>query len=231
MSAFLQLLRWDFTMQLRHGLWVAAVFVLLPWVAVLLSVSQEQASFILPGLIFLDVSVAGMLFMAGVYFFEKREGSLHALVVTPIKTWQWLVSKLVSLTVMGMVMCVVLVVIKQGMHAPWGYLLVACLCINVLFILLGFVLAAPQDRFSNFFLYYALVFGVMEIPCLSFFDISHSLFWLLPTQPALVLLRGAFDGMAPAHFAGVVGIQLLWIALGYLLCLRLFHRNIADRRG
>ena len=231
MSTLFQLLRWDFTMQVRHGFWVAALFVLLPWVAVLLSVSQEQASFLLPALIFLDISVAGTLFMAGVYFFEKREGSLRALVVTPVRTWQWLTSKLVSLTVMGTVMCVVLVVVKKGIHAPWGYVLVAILCINVLFILFGFILAAPNDRFTNFFLYFALFFGVMEVPCLAFFGISHPLFWLLPTQPALVLLRGAFAGMPPARFAGVLGVQLAWIAIAYFVSLRSFHHHIADRRG
>ena len=231
MSTLSQLLRWDFTLQVRHGFWVAAFFVLLPWVAVLLSVSQEQASFLLPALIFLDISIAGTLFMAGVYFFEKREGSLYALVVTPIRTWQWLTSKLVSLTVMGTVMCVVLVVIKKGIDAPWGYVLVAILCINVLFILFGFILAAPNERFTNFILCFALFFGVMEVPCLAFFGISHPLFWLLPTQPTLVLLRGAFDGMPPAHFAGVLGVQLAWIAIAYFVSLRSFHRHIADRRG
>jgi len=182
-STLFQLLRWDFTMQVRHGFWVAALFVLLPWVAVLLSVSQEHASFLLPALIFLDISVAGTLFMAGVYFFEKREGSLRALVVTPVRTWQWLTSKLVSLTVMGTVMCLVLVVVKKGIHAPWGYVLVAILCINVLFILFGFILAAPNDRFTNFFLYFALFFGVMEVP-LSGLLRHLSPTFLAPADPA-----------------------------------------------
>jgi fluoroquinolone transport system permease protein len=231
MSALAQLLRWDFTMQIRHGFWVAAVFVLLPWVAVILWISREQASFIIPALIFLDISIAGMLFMAGVYFFEKREGSLQALVVTPLKTWQWLTSKLITLTVMGTVMCIVLVAIKLGTHAPWGYVLVATLCINVLFVLIGFILAAPNERFTDFFLYYALVFGVLEIPCLAFFDISHPLFWILPSQPALALLRGAFGGMPPTQFAGILILQLAWVVFAFHLGLRLFHHNVAERGG
>ena len=231
MSTLIQLLRWDFAMQLRHGFWVAAVFVLIPWAGVLLSVSQAQARFLLPAMIFLDISIAGTLFMAGVYFFEKREGSLYALAVTPVRTWQWLTSKLISLTVIGMVMCVVLVVIKQGIQVPWGYVLVATLCTNVLFILFGFILAAPSDRFTDFFMYFALFFGIMELPCLAFVDISLPLFWILPTQPTLVLLRGAFAGIPPAQFAGVLAVQLAWIALAFLLCLRSFHRNVAYRKG
>lgn len=231
MSALARMLRWDFTMQLRHGFWVAAVFALLPWLAVLLSVSQSQATIILPALIFLDISIAGTLFMAGVYFFEKREGSLFALAVSPIETWQWLISKLVSLMVMGTAMCVALVVVKKGLDAPWGPLLVACVGVNVLFILFGFMLAAGSEQFTGFFVRWVPFFALMEVPCLSFFGISHPLFWLFPTQPALVLLRGAFEGMSLARFLLVLAVQLAWIALFYLLALRAFRRNVVDRRS
>lgn len=231
MITLLKLLRWDFTLQFRHGFWLAALFVLLPWFVILLSISQEQARFILPALIFLDISICGPLFMAGVYFFEKREGSLQALVVTPVTAWQWLTSKLVTLTIMGITMSLVLVAVKRGLQAPWTYAFVAVVLVNLLFILTGFILAAPNDRFTDFFLYFALSFGIMEIPCLSFFGISHPLFWLLPTEPVLVLLRGAFDGISPAQFAGVAGVQLAWIAGAYIVSLWSFRRNIADRRG
>lgn len=231
MSTLARLLRWDFVMQVRHGFWVAAVFVLLPWAAVILSISPEQARFIIPALIFLDISIAGILFMGGVYFFEKREGSLQALVVTPLKTWQWLTSKLVTLTVMGTVMCVALVVLKLGIHAPWGYVLAATVGINVLFILIGFILAAPNERFTDFFLYFALVLGVLEIPALAFFNISHPAFWILPSQPALALLRGAFGGMPFGDFALIAGVEFGWVVLAFYLSLRSFRRYVADRRG
>lgn len=229
MKGLLRVLRWDFTMQFRHGFWVAALFAVAPWVAVTLWIDVDQARFIIPAMIFADISIAGMLFMGGVYFFEKREGSLHALVVTPLETWQWLASKVISLTVIGTVMCVGLVVLRMGTRAPWASVLVAIVCINALFILIGFLLAAPNERFTEFFLYYALALSVLEIPLLTFFDVSHLLFWILPSQPALMLLRGAFDGMPPARFAGILGFQLAWIVLGFLLCVRSFRRHVADR--
>lgn len=231
MSRLLHLLRWDFTMQLRHGFWVAAVFVLTPWVAVALSLTPDQARFVIPALIFTDIAVAGMLFMGGVYFFEKRERSLQAVTVTPVETWQWLTSKLVALTVLGTVMCVLLVAIRLGIGVPWAAVLVAIVSINVLFVLIGFLLAAPNERFPDFVLYFALVFGVLELPLLAFFGISHAAFWLLPSQPALVLLRGAFEPMPPVRFVGVFGVQLAWIAVAFALCLRSFRRHVADRRG
>lgn len=231
MKGLLQLLRWDFTSQFRHGFWVAALFALVPWVAVTLSIAVDQARFIIPALIFADISIAGMLFMGGVYFFEKREGSLRALAVTPLETWQWLTSKLIALTVIGTTMCVVLVALRMGIRASWGYVLVAIVCVNTLFILIGFILAAPNERFTEFFLYYALALGVLEIPLLALFDVSHVSFWILPSQPALVLLRGAFDGMPPARFAGILGFQLAWIVVAFSLCLRSFRRHVADRRG
>ena len=229
MRVLARLLRWDLAMQWRHGFWVAAVFVLVPWVAVTLSIARDQARFIIPAMIFADISIAGLLFMGGVYFFEKREGSLNAVAVTPLEAWQWLTSKLISLTVIGTVMSVVLVGLKMGIRAPWISLLVAIVCINALFTLLGFLLAAPHERFTDFFLYFALSLSVLEIPLLAFFDIAHPSFWVFPSQPALVLLRGAFDGMPPARFVGVLGLHLAWIAVAFGLCLRSFRRHVADR--
>ena len=150
MSVVLRMLRWDMVMQYRNGFWLVAIFVMLPWAGLLLALTDDQARFILPALIFLDISIGGALFMAGVYFFEKREGSLYALSVTPIPTWHWLIAKLISLSAIGIVMCVVLTLIGAGIAVPWGQAAVAFLCINVLFTFIGFILAAQPPAMQSF---------------------------------------------------------------------------------
>ena len=110
-------------------------------------------------------------------------------------------------------------------------MIIACLCITALFVLIGFILAASKERFTDFFLYYVLAFGPLEVPALAFIGISHPLFWLLPSQPAVVLLRGAFGPMPLAEFATALAVQLAWIGVAFLVCLGAFQRFVADRRA
>lgn len=231
MSRLLHLLRWDAVVQFRSGFWVAGFFATAPWAAVLYSLSQKQADFILPAMIFLDVSLIGTMFMAGVYFLEKNEGSLQALAVTPVRTWEWMLSKLISLTIIATVMSVALVLVKKGTSAPWGYALLAFVCVNVTFTLIGFIVAAPFSRFTNFIVVNSLFFAILNLPSLAFFDIHSSLYWLLPSQPALMMLRGAFTNMPLTEFAGYFAIQMVWIAAAFALCIHLFHRNVSQRLG
>ncbi len=231
MSRWIHMLRWDAVVQARSGFWIAGLVASLPWAAVLFSLSQKQADFVLPAMIFLDVSLIGTMFMAGVYFLEKNEGSLHALAITPMKTWEWLVSKLATLTFLATVMSVVLMVSKKGWSAPWGYALLAFVCVNVTFTMIGFLLASPFDRFTNFIVLNSLVFAILNLPSLAFFDIHTPLYWLLPSQPALLMLRGAFDGIPFTTFAGYFVIQLVWVGALFALCIRQFHRNVSQRLG
>lgn len=230
MSTVARLVRWDLVTQLRHGFWVAAAFATLPWIGVLLAIDEAQSRALLPAIIFLDLSIIGPLFMAGVYFFEKREGSLRAITVSPVATWQWLTAKLVTLALCGVTVSVGLVLLELGLDAPWGAVLLATVLENLLFVLLGFILAAPTEAFGSFFLRFALFFGVAEIPALAFLGVEHPLYWLLPTQPTVVLLRGAFEGAPAGEMALAAAAQLAWIVAAFTLCLRLFERHVRGRR-
>jgi fluoroquinolone transport system permease protein len=231
MTSLLSLLRWDLMRQVRHGFWLAAVFVMVPSMAVILSVSHKLALQFLPAFIFFELSVTGTLFIAAMFFFEKREGSLFAVAVTPVPTWQWLASKLVSLTLLGTVMSLALVALKLGLNAPWGKVLLASVCVNALCTLAGFLCAVPFDKFNDFFVAFAFMFLVLELPGLAFFGIHTPFFWLIPTQPTMEMLRHTFTGISWARFSVLLLLQFVWIAAAFALSLRAFRRFVSERKG
>ena len=103
------MLRWDVVMQVRYGFWVAGLGVTLMWVLVLRALSPDYLAIWLPCVLFFDVAVIGLMFIAGVLFFEKRQAAIDALVVTPVRTADWLTSKVVSLALLATVDVVALV--------------------------------------------------------------------------------------------------------------------------
>ena len=227
----LNLLRLDFLVQFRSGFWFAGLLVTLPWIIVLSFLTTEQASYVLPAIIFLDVAIIGSMFMAGVYFLEKSERSLMAIVVTPIKTWQWLASKVLCLAVLGTVASLALILVKSSSQVNWLYAITGCFSANVLFTLIGFAIVAPFERFTSFIVLYSFLFAILNLPSLVLFGLDSPLYWVLPSQPSLTMLRGTFDGMGLARFLICFCVQCVWIFVAFWFCLNQFRRFVSNRKG
>ena len=232
MKGLLHLLRWDLVAQVRYGFWVAGLGVTLTWVLVLRPLSAEYLEIWLPIVLYLDIGVIGLMFISGVLFFEKRQGVIDALVVTPVRTADWLASKVLSLTVLATVVAVVLVLLTTGPRADW-LRLVPCFAIAAtLFTLLGFNVAARFQSVSGFLAAVGLVGLPLALPALNYFDIGdHPLMWVNPAYPAMVLIRQAFRPGTGAELAVGLILTVFWIVVAFWLGVRSFHRRVSWRRG
>ncbi|NJN81932.1 MAG: ABC transporter permease [Caldilineaceae bacterium] len=188
---------WDTRLQWRQGLYVAALFVIGLWVLVLTQLPPSTVELLLPFILFFDLSVFGFYFMAGLLFLEKGDGVLEALVVSPLRSWEYLVSKVATLTLLAVLVSIVVVVTLQGVRLNWFYLIAGVALNSWFLVLVGFILAAGYDSVTDF-LIPSIVFVVpSQIPALDYFGIWQNwLVYLVPTQPAMLLLAGAFDGLA-----------------------------------
>ena len=86
MSRWLAAMAWDFRLQWRYGFFLVGAIVAATAVGVLLPfpVAAETYSFWLPVFVLGNLTVTTFYFVAGLVMFEKGEGTLEALVVTPI---------------------------------------------------------------------------------------------------------------------------------------------------
>lgn len=226
------LLRCDLVTQYRHGLWAAGLVVAGVWAALLAPLSREYLDLWLPVALYSDVVVTGLMFVAGMLFFERDQGSIAALVVTPIRTEEYLASKVISLTLLVVIIATALTLALYRGGGDWPRLLLAFALGGALFTLLGFLVAARFNTVSTFLTAFGLISTLLVLPVLDYFGLlSHPLFWVLPVQPPMVLFRQAFHGGSAAELALAVGLQLAWIALAFVLARRAFHRRVAFRRG
>jgi hypothetical protein len=232
MRTLLALLRWDLAMQYRYGFWAAGLFVTATWVALLRPLSPEYREIWLPCLLYLDVGALGLMFVAGVLFFERRQGVLDALVVTPMPTSAWLASKVLSLTLLATVAAGVLVLLTAGAGADWGRLIPSFALVAAMYTLLGFLLAARFGSVSSFLVALSLVGVVLVLPLLDYFGVwRHPLLWLNPAQPTLVLIARSVRPGSGAELAAAAVLTGLWLALAFWLGVRAFHRRVSWRRG
>ena len=142
MSRLVATMGWDVRLQVRNGFYYAAGFVALFMVLLLLWPGREDLAWILPFVVFSNLMINTFYFFSGLVLLEKREGTLEAQVVTPLRTWEYLGSKLVTLSALALAENLAITVFAYGFGfriLPFvlGMMLAAVICC-----LVGFALVA-----------------------------------------------------------------------------------------
>ena len=196
-SRILSTIQWDVRLQFRQGLYYAAIFVIVVWLVVMSLLSREMRALFLPFAIFMDLSVFGFYFMAGMLYLERGERVLEALVVTPLPRYGYLVAKITSLTLLSIVMSALLVLLLHGWQLNWPIFIIGVGLNSWFLTLLGFILAARYNGISDFIIPSIVYLFPSQLPLLYYFGIwDHWLLYLIPTQPAMLLIEGAFRPLA-----------------------------------
>ncbi len=232
MTRLFSLLHQDTRLQLRYGFYYAAAFVTLVWIVILRQLPADLLPIAVPFVILVDLGIIGFFFIAGMVLFEKQERTLAALVVSPLRFWEYLTAKLTTLTVLALLVSLTVTIATHGLAVTMPMLVLGVVFTSLFTMLVGFVAVARYDSISSFIMpsqLYLLPFYLPLIPFVGWWE--HPLFYLIPTQGSILLLEAAFTPIAVWQVAYAVGYQLLWIAgLGWLAS-RAFHRHIVAREG
>ena len=145
MRAFYHLLRYNLILQVRQRFWIAAAIITIVWVPLLMALPAENVSFWLSGILFGDICLIGTMFVAGILFLEKKQGSVYALVTTPVASSTWILSQVISLVFLCCVISSVIIFFHTT-DANWLRIILALILSASFYTFLGFVVAAPFDR-------------------------------------------------------------------------------------
>jgi fluoroquinolone transport system permease protein len=234
MSRLWSSLQWDVRAQLRQGIYYAAIYLVVVWVVGLALLPEAATEWLLPFAVFMDLSVFGVYFMAAILFLEKGDGVLEALVVTPLRRAEYLAAKLGSLILLAMLATAAVVAINYGLEVNWLWLMLGVLLNSWIMVLTGFALAVRYNNISEFLIPSIIFLAPTQVPLIDYFGVWQGWpIYLVPTQPAMLLIEAAFRPIAAwkvvyALVYGVVaGGVLTWVAL------RSFDRFVVrkERRG
>ena len=233
MHRLMATIRLDLQLQLKNGFYHAVGFVLITWFVLLTQLPPEiDWGYLLPAFVFGNLVMVNFYFVAGLVLLEKGEGTLEAQVVTPLADWEYLVSKVVTLTALSLVEQFVIVGSAYGIDFGVGALIGGTAVAGVLYTLTGFNLVARYDSINEYLLPSVLYVAALSLPLLHYFDLWDSwLLYLHPFTAPLVLLRGAFDPILPWQWAYAVTYSIVWAVLLLRFDQRIFLRFIVVREG
>ncbi|MBP2028927.1 fluoroquinolone transport system permease protein [Acetoanaerobium pronyense] len=239
MYKLLNLVKWDIKFQLNNGLYVAGAILSLVWLFVLILFPSAAMAYVIPIVILSDVGTMGMLFIGAIVFFEKGQGSIKALVVTPMKPKTYIQAKVISLLCFVMLATFFVILgptLIKGVPINLIIYPVAVTIIATSYILLGFILSAYFKSFTDFIFPMCLVFMVLNLPLLFLFDISdlepfRRFVYLLPSHGMVILLKGMFEPQTALDLTYAVIYNLIIIKLLYLKSIKVFNQKVIGRQG
>ncbi len=233
------MLKWEFILQFRYKIiHISILSVFLYFLTTQAVESLKGQTQVHSLLLFFDPALIGIMFVGALVLFEKSENVLQALVITPMKTNDYLLSKIVSLTILSLVSATIfmsLMIIFNDISFNLFYLVVGIILTSVMLILLGFILVSRVNSINGYLLGMVIAFiGLTFPPLLQLFGLyENPIIYLWPTQASFILFDGVFNAAALEYWEIAYGIiyQVFWIGLFFLLAKKAFYKHIVLKGG
>lgn len=218
--------RWEVVLQFRNGFYYAVGFIMAFWALVYTQFSHLDLRAILPGILQGNLLVTTFYFMAGLVMLERGEGSLEARVVTPLRSGEYLLVKVLALSLL--VLAENLLV--AGMFSAFRFgpaLVLGLLLSGAIFCLVGFLVVVRYDSINEFLMPSMPITLLLMLPLFDFFGVIRSpLFFLHPLQAGLMLMEGGFRGLTMLEWLYGLGYSTGWVLALFVLCRRAFRRFV-----
>ena len=239
MQKLFNLVKWDIKFQSNNGLYIAGSVLTLVWIFVIILFPPESMSYVIPIIVLSDVGTMGMLFIAAIVFFEKGQGSIKALIVTPVKPKTYIQAKVISLlcfVLLATFFVIIAPTMIKGVSISLFFYPIAVILIATPYILLGFILSAYFKSFTDFIFPMGLVFMILNLPLLYLFEIKSLepfrwLIYILPSHGMVILLKGMFEPQKALDLIYAVLYNMIVIRWLYLKSIKIFNQKVIGRQG
>ena len=239
MTRFLSTVKTDIIVQFRTKLYAIGIVVGV-LVAVILSqlALPEHLPLAVPALLVLVVGGSTLLYVGGMIIFERDDGTLQALITSPLRTSEYIWSKVLSLSLLAAVESIVMVggamlimLISREIAAPHVLpLLFGVLSMGIIYTLIGVILIVRYDKITDFLFPMAAVAVLLQLPFFYFFGlVEHPLLLVVPTSAPAMLMRGAYYSLEHWEWLYGIGYTLLWIAILAIWSFQSFDKHVVMR--
>ena len=232
MKIFFEQLKWQFMLLSRNNIIAISFAVTLVYGLLLFALKGlPNMDKLLIVIILNDPAIIGLFFIGLSVIIEKRDAVLSALFVSPMNHHVYLISRILSLSIIGLLCALGMALSIYGMAFNITHFCVGVFGICVLCCLVGIWMVSYTQNFMSFLLMAIPILLVfVNLPMLNFFGIlESSIFAILPTQGCLDLIIRAFNDSGnllsiPLAYASIV----FWIVAIYFLIYRIFMKKMVN---
>ena len=152
-----------------------------------------QLEYFMPLISLGGVHATTFFVVAMIIMLEREEGMLSVVLVSPLRTSEYLGSKIATLTALALAESLVIAAVAYGAGLAVPWLVLAVLHRAALGVALGVAVGVRFASIMRFLVPGIATMIVLDLPLLWYFGIvDSSLLLLLPTAPSIVLGKAAF---------------------------------------
>lgn len=213
----------------------ASLVIALLWIAVLHLTEIQNVTSIFPLLLFLDATSMSILMIGVTMFFEKQEGSMKSLLVSPINKFEYILAKSGANIVSNLVTLAILYTyakVFKDLELSLLWLIFAVIFISFLHSLLGFLLTYYSKDFTELLMgmmKYSFVFIIpvlLDQIGLITNDFFAKLLYVIPTKASMILLNASIGAVETWEIVLSI-IYLLIISSGVFFVVLKKHDEFA----
>jgi len=200
-----QAIKADMLFQYKQGFYFVYVFVAVMYLVLLAFLPPDIFRVAAPLVVFSDPSVLGLFFIGGIILLEKGQGVLMVVVVSPLKTVEYVLAKVVSLGFLSVLAAAAITFFSGYEQVNWFLLVASTLLTSAVFTFSGIMINAGCNTVNQYLLKTIPWMLLLTLPCISLLGFPGSyLFTIVPSVAALKLMLGAFLGIGWLETAGLI---------------------------
>ncbi|WP_373524535.1 hypothetical protein [Aquiflexum sp.] len=225
MISFLKQLKWQLILLNKHNIITISLVVTIVYGVILYFLKEtSNIEMFLVSLILNDPSVIGYFFIALAIYTEIKHGVFSALFVTPVNIHEYLISKIIALSLIGTICSIGLALSIKGLDFNIINFTIGSFSICLLSAILGLIVLTFASEFLNFALLSIPVFFLFTgVPLLDYLGVINisGLKYLLPVQAGLDLIDNAVRGSMINYYYVYLSL-MIYTPFLYFIAHRLF---------
>jgi fluoroquinolone transport system permease protein len=229
MKALFRLLGWQFKILHKNNLINISIIVTVMYAMIFYLIKDlPNVDKFLILLIYNDPAIIGLFFVGLSVIMEKNDEVLPALFVTPINHHVYLISKILTLSILGWVCATGMTLALLGTNVEWIHFSFGVFSTCVIFSLAGIFVVSYTTEFLNFMLRSIPVMMLLSLPLLNYFGLTDIAFFKLsPIQgPLNLIIQSFYKNLEPGFIYFGYGSTLVWIPLLYFGVYYIFVKRV-----
>lgn len=222
MNNLIVLFRGELERMKKYHVLGASFVVSLIWIGVLYFTEINEVSRIFPLLLYLDATSMSMLMIGVTMFFEKQEGTIKTLLVSPISKAEYIIAKAFANIVSNILTLIILYLYARffkEIDLNIIGLFLAVIIVAFFHSLIGFILTYYSKDFTDLlmgmmkYVFVLMVPVLLEQVGLISNEIIQNILYAIPTKASMLLLQSSAGGVE----AWETYLSMIYLVIGSIL--------------
>lgn len=197
---------------------------------------SDMINMIVPLLIFTDAVMMSSMLIGASIFFEKQEGSIRSLIISPVTTGQILISKIINTVFTSIISALIVAIgamIMSDIRINLFTLVIYIIVTVAAHAAIGFSISMVSKDFNSMLINYMVFVFIFVIPpvllLLNILPQSYELLlFLSPSQAGNVLLNSTVTGSTTEWYKILISIAYLSLIAVALMKFFVYPRFLKD---